>query len=101
MRVQRLGSTCDGVHMTPAACTAADPDLFYPPAYGGSHKNVVRAAKAVCARCAIRRECLERALADNEEIGIWGGTTPWERSLLPKRRRPTAGDPGRAPTGAR
>ena len=90
MRVQWLGSTCCGLKMTTPACTAADPDLFFPPTYGGSYKSVVREAKAICMRCAIRRECLERAVADNEELGIWGGTTPWERSLLPKRRQPTA-----------
>jgi len=30
---------------------------------------------------------LERALTEPEEFGIWGGTTPHERSLLPSRRR--------------
>lgn len=34
-------------------------------------------AKAVCARCPVRRECLEANLHD--AWGIWGGTTPLER----------------------
>ena len=73
--------------MTTAACTSADPELFFPPTYGGAYKDLVYAAKAFCTHCAMRRECLERALEDREAFGIWGGTTPWERSLLPTRRR--------------
>jgi WhiB family redox-sensing transcriptional regulator len=36
-------------------------------------------AKAVCARCEVRRECLEYALATKEPYGIWGGLTEIER----------------------
>jgi WhiB family redox-sensing transcriptional regulator len=75
------------INETTVPCTAADPDLFFPPSYGGTHKGLVRAAKALCAHCSVRRECLDRALTDKEEFGIWGGTTPWERSLLPSKGR--------------
>ena len=36
-----------------------------------------RRAKALCARCPVRKECLEYGVAD--EYGIWGGTLPSER----------------------
>jgi WhiB family redox-sensing transcriptional regulator len=52
-------------------------------------------AKAVCAGCLVREECLEYALALGEKFGIWGGTSERERRALrrgregttPKRRR--------------
>jgi WhiB family transcriptional regulator, redox-sensing transcriptional regulator len=70
-----------------ATCTVTDPDLFFPPTYGPTHRSTIRAAKALCGRCPVQSECLEHALAAPEEYGIWGGTTPWERSLVAARRR--------------
>ena len=32
------------------------------------------AAKAVCAGCVVRSDCLAFALADSNTVGIWGGT---------------------------
>ena len=76
----------DGVTDTPA-CQSVDPEIFFPPSYGGTYREVVRTAKALCVRCAIRTACLQRALEVSEDFGIWGGTTPSERSLMPVRRR--------------
>ena len=42
----------------------------------------VRAAKAVCATCLVRAECLVTALADPNLVGIWGGATTKERQTL-------------------
>lgn len=39
------------------------------------------AAKAVCAACLVRAECLDHAL-DAGEVGVWGGTTAEERRAL-------------------
>ena len=36
-----------------------------------------RRAKALCARCPVRKECLQMGMTD--EHGIWGGATPAER----------------------
>ena len=48
-----------------AACrSGVDPDLFFPVAESGAARNgQVRAAKAVCARCPVRSDCLAEALA--------------------------------------
>ena len=44
------------------------------------HKDLLpaeRKAKALCARCPVRRECLEYGI--DEDYGIWGGSLPSER----------------------
>lgn len=40
------------------------------------------AAKAVCAGCPVREECLAFALADPLILGIWGGTGAAERAKM-------------------
>jgi WhiB family transcriptional regulator, redox-sensing transcriptional regulator len=59
-----------------AACLHADPDLFFT----GEHNPAqVAAAKAICARCPVRLECLAFARQHAVTYGIWGGTTPGDR----------------------
>jgi WhiB family redox-sensing transcriptional regulator len=70
-----------------AACAELPVNTFFPER-GGSAKR----AKAVCARCEVRDECLSFALTEPElaEFGVWGGTTPRERRGLSRRRRHVA-----------
>lgn len=65
-----------------ALCRETDPDEFFPP-----EKRMARTAKAVCRRCEVRPECLEFALAHNEEYGIWAGLTYRERQVIVSRRQ--------------
>jgi len=58
-------------------CAQIDPELFFPEK-GGS----VRDAKAVCAGCPVRAQCLEHALAHDERFGVWGGLSEPERRRL-------------------
>lgn len=44
-------------------------------------------AKAVCRQCHGRQECLDRAIANAEPHGIWGGMSTSERFIEAKRRR--------------
>ena len=44
-------------------------------------------AKAVCAECPVRQDCLEFALTVREKEGVWGGLTAVERQRLVRRRR--------------
>lgn len=60
-----------------AKCLQADPEAFFPEK-GGS----TREAKRICARCDVREECLEYALATDERFGIWGGLSERERRRL-------------------
>jgi WhiB family transcriptional regulator, redox-sensing transcriptional regulator len=62
-----------------AACTAADPDLFFPLSASGKSLEQVRQAKAICAGCPVRRACLAFALRTGQVHGIWGGLTEAER----------------------
>lgn len=59
------------------ACIDADPSLFFP-VRGASNKE----AKALCAGCAVRSECLDFALAENIHHGVWGGLSDRQRRQL-------------------
>lgn len=65
-----------------AACRSLDPDLFFPIGSTGTAADQIEAAKAVCRSCSVRTECLEFALATNQEAGVWGGTSEEERRAL-------------------
>ncbi len=69
-----------------AACSTADPELFFPLSGTGPAAQQVARAKAICAGCQIQHACLSYALAAGTVQGIWGGTTEEERRLLLRRR---------------
>jgi WhiB family transcriptional regulator, redox-sensing transcriptional regulator len=68
-----------------AACQQIDPDLFFPISATGPARAQLAGAKAVCARCPVRRDCLRYALAAGPVQGIWGGLSEDERRLLRQR----------------
>lgn len=69
--------------MADAACRGLDPALFHP----GRGEDTT-AAKAICARCPVRAECLDYAMGDpREKHGVWGGRSERERRNLARRRR--------------
>lgn len=77
-----------------AACAGTDPDLFFDrPGYeDAAHKRErVAAAKAICAGCPVRAECLNWALAMDADYGIWGGLDEHERRGERRARRRAAG----------
>lgn len=72
-----------------AACRGPEAAWFYPPLH--HERKAVKAsreqrAKAVCAGCDVRAECLDHALDTQERFGVWGGTTESERAVLLTRR---------------
>ena len=67
-----------------ALCAQTDPELFFPEHSSGVPGGSVKAAKAVCARCPVRDECLEYALAHHIRDGIWAGLSPKQRRALQK-----------------
>ena len=61
--VPAAGGPADG-----PACWGANPDLFFP-----LPRESADPAKAICAGCAVRTDCLALARARGEQFGIWGG----------------------------
>lgn len=61
-------------------CRTADPDALF---VQGAAQN---RAKAMCANCPVRTECLADALDRRTEFGVWGGMTERERRALLRRR---------------
>ena len=68
-----------------AACRDTDPDLFFPVGTTGPAIVQIENAKAVCRQCDAQAECLEYAIATNQDSGIWGGTSEEERRKLRKQ----------------
>ena len=62
-----------------AACRAADPELFFPVSRAVQAGDEVTQAKAICAACPVRQECLAFAVTTGQRHGIWGGLTEEER----------------------
>jgi WhiB family transcriptional regulator, redox-sensing transcriptional regulator len=69
------------------ACLSADPEIFFPVSGAGASARQIAEAKRICARCLVRQECLSFAMRTGEAHGIWGGTTPEDRT---KARRSAA-----------
>jgi WhiB family redox-sensing transcriptional regulator len=65
-----------------AECRSADPELFFP-----INGTKVTRAKALCARCRIRKLCLDYAIESRQAYGLWGGATEEERRLIAVQRR--------------
>lgn len=70
-----------------AACRDEDPELFFPVSELGPGARQAAEAKAVCARCPVRAQCLDHAVDHGLDFGIFGGTTESERRELLRRTR--------------
>lgn len=55
-----------------------DPEEMAPDVYA----DAVTFAKMICDGCPILTKCLGGAIQRGEKHGVWGGTTPEERSKL-------------------
>ncbi|MGA0863753.1 MAG: WhiB family transcriptional regulator [Ilumatobacteraceae bacterium] len=60
----------------------------YPPATFFPSDGVgVDRARAICKGCPVTGECLEYALSERIEHGVWGGCSERERRRILKRRK--------------
>ena len=73
-----------------AACRDEDPELFFPISETGPAARQATEAKAVCARCPVREQCLRYALDNGLDHGVFGGTTERERRAVTRRTRQAA-----------
>jgi WhiB family redox-sensing transcriptional regulator len=79
-----------------ARCVGEDPELFFPVGTSVSALAQAEVAKAVCAACPVRTDCLEWALVTCQDAGVWGGLDEEERREIRRsRRRGAAADPDR------
>lgn len=68
------------MHWVDQGLCRAQPDRMF--AEGAAQNE----AKAVCAACPVRLDCLAYALDHREEYGVWGAMTERERRALLRRR---------------
>ena len=70
--------------MKDAACKGTDPGLFFPE---NGDTSATNPAKMICQGCVVREVCLEYALSEGIEDGIWGGECARERRRIKGRMR--------------
>ena len=66
-------------------CRELPPNTFFPNDGGG-----VEQARRVCSACPVQEPCLEFALTERIDHGVWGGASERERRKILRRRRLTA-----------
>ncbi|SHK90239.1 WhiB family transcriptional regulator, redox-sensing transcriptional regulator [Pseudonocardia thermophila] len=86
-----LGTLLDSApdHGLELPCRSGDADLWF----AESPQDLER-AKALCAGCPIKAECLAGALSRGEPWGVWGGEI-FDRGVVIPRKRPR-GRPSKA-----
>lgn len=83
-----------------ALCLAEDPELFFPLGEGQRSLAGIERAKAICQTCPALTICLDFAMSNDIEYGVWGGTTPRERRNMRRRAKAAAYRLGRQAWGA-
>ena len=68
-----------------AACLTVDPELFFPIGNTGPAIMQVAEAKSVCRGCSVVGVCLQWAIDNNQDAGVWGGMSEEERRALKRR----------------
>ena len=81
VRLTCMNSVLETEWMTDGNCAEKPPGLFFP-----SDGVGVDVARRVCADCPVRERCLEYALTNRIDHGVWGGTSERERRRLLKAR---------------
>ena len=68
--------------MNRGSCRNYEPDVFFP-----SDGQGVVVAQAICATCPVHQTCLEYAIANHIDHGVWGGASERERRRIARSRR--------------
>ncbi len=72
----------DNEWMAQGRCRDMDPAVFFP-----SDGIGVQNAQKTCSECPVKDPCLEYALVNQVDHGVWGGTSERERRRILRRRR--------------
>ena len=68
--------------MANGKCAEKNPSLFFP----NDGVGVIRAQR-ICKGCPVKEGCLEYALRNRIDHGVWGGCSERERRRILKKRR--------------
>lgn len=80
-----LQTTLSAAWQEQGLCRTSDAADFFPPLHfepKAEREARETKAKAVCAECPVRTECLEWALDAEEPFGIWGGQSELDRKHI-------------------
>jgi WhiB family redox-sensing transcriptional regulator len=66
-----------------AACIGVDQNVFFLDRGGVVQKSAK--ARAICATCPVRIQCLAYAVNEDMDVGIWGGQTSQQRNRIARR----------------
>ncbi len=77
-----LDESAESAWMAKGNCRNYPPAVFFP-----SDGVGVDRARRICATCQVVDDCLEYALANRIDHGVWGGASERERRRILKRRR--------------
>jgi WhiB family redox-sensing transcriptional regulator len=72
----------DNQWMARGKCQNVAPDTFFP----SDGLGVIRAQR-ICASCPVQDECLEYAIENHIDHGVWGGRSERERRRIIRARR--------------
>ena len=75
----------DNEWMAAGNCRVEPPATFFP-----SDGVGVEIAKRICVDCAVKQPCLEYALENRIDHGVWGGTSERQRRRILKKRKSSA-----------
>jgi WhiB family transcriptional regulator, redox-sensing transcriptional regulator len=66
--------------MTQGKCRELEWEMFFPHGSSG-----LSAARKICAECPVSEDCLEYALKNHIDHGVWGGCSERERGRILRR----------------
>jgi WhiB family redox-sensing transcriptional regulator len=98
MNPDRSAEYLEATWLDDAACASVRTDVFFP-TRGDNDK--MRIAKAICAECPVRAECLDYAIRNAEKFGVWGGLSERERRSLRRGHGRKGVSPRRIPKSRR
>jgi hypothetical protein len=83
---QAFDELWDAIDKAPVVvpCQNTDPDLWFPEGQGPSY----RVPRMLCERCPVRLKCLNYALENDEQFGMFGGLDPAQRNRLKRKNSP-------------
>ena len=86
---QALTALANGIRETGTpSCQQSDPEAWFPE---GAHRlPEKRQAIILCKACPVQALCLEFALVNNEQYGIWGGLGSGQRARIRSARNKEA-----------